>query len=339
MPAEVKLWNVVGESLSEVPSARLDLESRLEAWLEKDIAILSNDLLVVGRQVETAYGGIIDLLCIDRNGDAVIVELKRDKTPREITAQALDYGSWVSELSHDDLAGLADRYLSSKGTNLEQAFRARFKNDPPENLNERHSILILASSIDPSSERIIRYLSNSHGVNINAVTFRYFRVEHSELIARVFLLEPSEVEERSRRPGTRLPNLTPGELTDASIRAGVGPLYQALGRRLSEVLYPRTTRSSLSFYGRFGSGYKAVFNLLPLDSSEAVGLHYIVYLHRLAELLGLSTDQIQASLPPNHEPWKYYPSADQDASGLTGYFQDQQGVERFLELFGHARRS
>jgi hypothetical protein len=51
VPADVKLWNVVGDSLMELPRTRLDLEERLEAWLEKDISILSRDLLVIGRQV------------------------------------------------------------------------------------------------------------------------------------------------------------------------------------------------------------------------------------------------------------------------------------------------
>jgi Endonuclease NucS len=333
MPTEVRLWNVVGDSLSELTRTRLDLEERLEAWLERDISILSPDLLVVGRQVETAYGGCIDLLCIDREGVTVIVELKRHKTPREITAQALDYGAWVSELSHDALSALADRYLSKRGTDLQRAFRARFGSSLPEVLNEEHSLLILSASIDPSTERIIKYLSSVHGVDINAVTFSYFRTEQSEIIARVFLLDPVEVEQGLRTKGKRQRNLTPDELTEAATRAGVVDLYHPLERKLSEIFHRRTTRSSLAFYGRFGGSYKAVFSLLPLDSSESSGLRFILYLHRLAEFLGVSTDRIQAALPESHEPWKYYPAADQDASGFAGYFREQQDVESFLELF------
>lgn len=73
-----------------VPRASLDLESRLEEWLAADISILDPGLLVIGCEVETDFGGFIDLLCVDVAGDLVVVELKRDKTPREITAQALD---------------------------------------------------------------------------------------------------------------------------------------------------------------------------------------------------------------------------------------------------------
>jgi len=46
-------------------------------------------------------GGIIDLLCIDESGNLIVVELKRDKTPREVTAQTLDYASWVDSLTSE----------------------------------------------------------------------------------------------------------------------------------------------------------------------------------------------------------------------------------------------
>jgi endonuclease NucS-like protein len=102
MGAEVHLWRVaVGEQLIEIDRAPLSLESRLQDWLVRDISILDPGMLVIGREVETDFGGFIDILCIDAEGDLVIVELKRDRTPREVTAQPLDYASWVSALSND----------------------------------------------------------------------------------------------------------------------------------------------------------------------------------------------------------------------------------------------
>jgi len=62
MPQDVKIWEVgVNDDLTEILDAKLDLEERLENWLEKDISIISNDLLVIGRQVETDFGGRINL--------------------------------------------------------------------------------------------------------------------------------------------------------------------------------------------------------------------------------------------------------------------------------------
>jgi RecB family endonuclease NucS len=106
MPEEVRLWRVeAADALHELRRSRLDLEARLETWLDENISILSPDLLVIGRQVKTV-GGILDLLCLDQNGDLVVVELKRDKTPRKITAQVLDYGSWVQDLSIEEIRAI-----------------------------------------------------------------------------------------------------------------------------------------------------------------------------------------------------------------------------------------
>jgi hypothetical protein len=227
MPEEVRLWQIEsGDKLRECTRAPLNLESRLENWLEQDISLLSQDLLVIGRQVETDFGGLIDLLCIDRDGDIVIVELKRDKTPREVTAQVLDYASFVKDLSSDRIKNLADKYLGGDGS-FEKTFNHRFDTDLPDSLNNSHRMLIVASQIYSSSERIIKYLSDSYGVDINAATFQYFKAaDGAELVARTFLIEPSQVEYKAQTKGAskRLPNLTYEELEEIADHNGMGDL-------------------------------------------------------------------------------------------------------------------
>ena len=70
--------------------------------------------MVIGRQVETDFGGYIDLLCLDSKGDVVIIELKRGRTPREVTVQTLDYASWVNKLSHDKIAEIASERFEAQ---------------------------------------------------------------------------------------------------------------------------------------------------------------------------------------------------------------------------------
>jgi RecB family endonuclease NucS len=79
------------------------LESKLEQLIETDPSILGQPLLLIGRQVPTAFGGIIDLLAVDADGYINVLELKRDRTPRDVVAQVLDYGSWVATLTHADV--------------------------------------------------------------------------------------------------------------------------------------------------------------------------------------------------------------------------------------------
>jgi hypothetical protein len=139
----------------------------------------------------------------------VIIELKKDKTPRDITAQVLDYATWIKDLSNNNITEIANAYLKNKGP-LENAFKERFGEELPEILNEYHKMLVVASGIDSSTERIIDYLSDSYGVAINAISFQYFEDE-KEYLARAFLLEPSEVDRKAKTKRSSKRNPPPND--------------------------------------------------------------------------------------------------------------------------------
>ena len=198
----VRVWAVdQSDSLKEMEPSKLDYEDRIETWMCNNVSVLVPDdsgLLVIGRQVATIYGGRIDLLCMNGDGDLVIVELKRDKTPREITAQALDYASWVQDLTSLQVEEIAAEYL--KGKPLKEAFEDIFLDkEYPEVINGQHSIKIVASRIDDSTERIIRYLSGK-GIAINFVRFHLFKSANGkEHLLRTFVVPPGQAEENSRK--------------------------------------------------------------------------------------------------------------------------------------------
>ena len=169
MPTAIRIWKVTTDgSLSSIPNTQINSEEQLETWLEQDISIISTDYMVIGRQVSTDFGGVIDLLCLDSSGDIVVVELKPGKTPREVAAQALDYASWVTDLSHQWITEIANDYLA-ENKSLETAFQVTFGDELLETLNEGHSMLIVAESMDSSTERIVKYLS-AQGIRINVLT-------------------------------------------------------------------------------------------------------------------------------------------------------------------------
>ncbi len=330
MPDEVRLWRVgSAESLSEIGRSALDLEARLQEWLARDISMLDPGLLVIGREVETDFGGFIDILCVDAAGDVVVVELKRDKTPREITAQALDYGSWVVDLSNERVTSIAQAYLGDG--EFEDAFRRQFGVDVPETLNGDHRILIVGSRIDASSERIIKYLSDTHGVKINAAAFQYFREpDGSEFVARVFLIEPAQVELHSRSKGSskRRPNLTYGELEALSEETGVAELYRHAVVSFERSLQKHTTRSSIGFAGLFEGSRKNVISLLPGESNATEGLKYQLYKNRFTELTGLSDEALVGLMPAVHAHWIYYDTAGPDYEGFQGFIASREEIDR-----------
>ena len=339
MPQDIRLWAIEeGDSLKEINRSRLDWEERIEKWLEQDISIVSDELLVIGRQVETDFGGAIDLLCLHRTGDLVIVELKRDRTPREVTAQALDYASWVKGLSSERVIEIASRYLGGD-VSLEDVYRQRFGEELPDVLNEHHQILIVASEVDSSSERIIDYLSDTYGVAINAVTFQYFQDEAGqEFLARVFLIEPSEVEYKSQARGTskRRPPLTYEELQAIADQKGVGDLYKWLVEELTKHFNQRTTTlSTVAFIGIIDGNRRTIISLVPGESEADQGVRYSLYVERLAKYLGVGLEEVKEVLPPGFtegRPWRGAPLT------LYGFFSGIDEAKRFVEALQTLRR-
>lgn len=190
------LYKVDNGQLVKAASKRLSKESMIEDWVAKDPGLLGLDVIIIGRQVATDHGKYIDLLALHRSGDLVIIELKKDRTPREIVAQVLDYASWTRTLTTPQVYELAERYL---GQSLTNCYLKQFDERIPDRLNNSHSMWIVASELDSASRRIVEYLSEEHGVAINTAFFNVFEAEGREWITTDFLLDQSEVEERSER--------------------------------------------------------------------------------------------------------------------------------------------
>ncbi len=303
MPSEMRLWQIRDNEPKRIEKSSLDFESRLEDWLRDDIGMVSDDLLVIGQQVQTAFGGVIDLLAIKRSGDLVILELKKDRTPRDIVAQALDYASWVQGMGHADVVSCASEFFGKVGDDktLEQKFRDKFGEGLPEVVNEKHSIYVVASSLDPATERIIEFLSETHGVDINAATFAYFRVGGDELVGCSMLLDEVVVRTRAETRGAsrrRRPNSTEEELREVARENGVVELWDRAIRGLSPLFpgrRPTFSQSTMGWYARTSdaSTRAAIFTIIPSLSSSEYGLVLRVRQERIAEHFGVSECEVK----------------------------------------------
>lgn len=69
-------------------------EKLLEDFLEKNIEQLEKGLKLVGRQYNTITGPI-DLLCKDKKGDYVVIELKKGRGSDKVVGQALRYMGFI----------------------------------------------------------------------------------------------------------------------------------------------------------------------------------------------------------------------------------------------------
>jgi Endonuclease NucS len=187
MPLRHAIWTVTPQPQPLIESS-IASEKLLEEMIIAAPSVLSDEWMLIGRQEDTGFSGRIDLLAIAPDGALVLIELKRDRTPREVVAQALDYASWVEKLRAEDIAAIYGRFAPSRS--LAEDFRQRFGYNLDEDaLNQSHQIIVVATSLDDSTERIITYLSE-RDIPINVLFFQVFTYGTEQLLSRAWLLDP-----------------------------------------------------------------------------------------------------------------------------------------------------
>lgn len=184
MGTEIRTWQIVDGKLQPVTTNLRD-EGRtepydLEPWIESNPEIVGSDIVIIGRQT-MSKSGPIDLLGVDKNGNLVIIEIKRDKLPREALAQAIDYASDAAMWTVDKLGEICADY--SKKT-LEEGLTDAFPDLDIEglNINETQRIILVGFSVESALERMVEWLSDNFNVNINAVVLSYARTAGGEEI-------------------------------------------------------------------------------------------------------------------------------------------------------------
>ena len=245
MSTEIKTWQIIDGKLKAIDS-NLIQENRteqydLETWIASNPSIIGSDLIIIGRQVQTKSGPL-DLLGIDKNGNLIVIELKRDRLPREALAQAIDYASDVSDW---DLERISEICLKYTDKNLEDVLNEQFPDISLETLsiNETQRIILVGFSIDSALERMINWLSDKYSVNINAILLNYIKTQNGdELINRTSIISEEVEQEKIKKRKFQIPmSDEPGDYDDEKLRKLLKKylsqnLYSA--KRIRDVLLP-----------------------------------------------------------------------------------------------------
>ncbi len=254
MGTEIKTWEIRDGRPEPVDTTLADggrTEAQdLEGWIEEDPSIVRKGLCLIGRQVTTSSGSL-DLLAIDRTGDLVIIELKRDRLPREALAQAIDYAADVANWSIDKLSEVCVKYT---GQSLEDIFSESFPEVDLENtkFNDRQRVVLVGFGIETALERMVEWLSENYGVSINAVILKYVRTSSgSETLTRTAIISEELEEQRSRAKGYTIPmSDEPGDYPDEELRRLLEDYLSKdliTAQRIRDILIPAClTREKLS---------------------------------------------------------------------------------------------
>lgn len=246
MSTRIDIWQVrsdgsVRPATCSMASGGFDEPSDLQSWIRQTPELLGEDLLIIGEQVTAGrtedVGGRLDFLALDRNGDVVVVELKRDQIGRDALAQAIDYASDLANWDVERLDNVYREYRSRYGSDdmpesLGTALSERFEDTDVEalTLNGQQRILLVGTGLTAPLERMIEWLSSAFGVPVNAAIFSFARTEGGETLLAKMTVIPEEIE-RERTPGAgrrlRMTD-TPGEYDDAEL---ANQLWNYLSKR------------------------------------------------------------------------------------------------------------
>ena len=214
----MEVYLVEDDDMRRVPESDLDAEEHLEQRLVRtDGAEIGGvEILYVGRQESPGEGGIFDILGVDEHGDSVIVELKRDRAPRDIVAQALEYAAEIRNVEYEYLNDMFREFIrddfglpdSPEVRSLGDAHQEYFDLEEPlskRDFNDAQRMVVVGTSFQDVSLNMADFL-REHGIDVVAVEYTTYQTEDgvelltTDGIRRPLSDEPSAASGSSDRP-------------------------------------------------------------------------------------------------------------------------------------------
>jgi hypothetical protein len=196
------LWKITDKGSEKViettPKQEKLLEEKLEEWIANDPSILGEQLLILGRQVLIQdTKDRLDLLAVDPQGNAVIIELKRGKLKDPVDMQALRYASYISKWKFEDFENSARNYFGKVG-DIDFNFNSIFESfcedaggDEIPDLNEEQRIIIVGSAVRDKLGSVALWL-DEHGINIKVIEIQLFK-DGNDILIEPTVLVPHQV--------------------------------------------------------------------------------------------------------------------------------------------------
>lgn len=168
----------------------------LAKWIEMNPSILGEDLMIITTEYDRfdKTNERLDLLGIDKEGNLVIIELKRDDSGKSVDLQAIKYAAYCSTLSLTDLLTMYIRYQKQKGISLseEEAQKALLdfiENNDFEEFSDRPRIILVAKEFRPEVTASVLWL-RKFTIDITCVKWDPYQLPDGQLAVSSSVLIP-----------------------------------------------------------------------------------------------------------------------------------------------------
>ena len=187
----MSLYRVSPEKLEPVESTTFASEhlkerEHIQKMLKEDMSPLGEDMLVIAEEYSEWEDSRrrIDLLCLDHDGNLVVVELKRTENGGHMELQALRYAAMVSNMTMEQVAAA---YARSQGSDIEEAMKTvsgflQSESDDDAELSGKIRILLVSADFSTEMTTAVLWL-NSQGLDITCFKIRPYRSNGEVLVS------------------------------------------------------------------------------------------------------------------------------------------------------------
>jgi hypothetical protein len=204
------------EAVEPEDFSKLDILERqdLEEWVIEESKILGEDLLVISSELQN-YEDInerLDVLALDRDGNLVVIELKRDKADKTTDLQAIKYASYIATFTAEDIQEEYRRFKKSRTEDeitpeeVGEKFSGFLEDSDKElretdkgfidfSLNDKPRIMLVAGDFGKEVTSPVLWLTQEYGVDFTCVELEAFQHQQRILINSRQIIPVPETEE------------------------------------------------------------------------------------------------------------------------------------------------
>ncbi len=215
----------------------------IQEWIANDPSILEYDseLLIIQKEFDgfENTNRRLDLLALDSNGNLVIIENKRDDTGADVTWQAINYASFCSTLTKQDVISIYRDYLEKYNEEhcteeeVNQKINDFLDNKVTVYPSDTQRIILVAHNFRKEVLSASQWL-NSNGLDITCIRFTPYQFNDA-LLLDVDRILPQE------------------EIKDYTLKIAA----KAADKKSQEIEYGKTIERNLKFWQFFSSKFNA----------------------------------------------------------------------------------
>jgi len=187
------LYELTGERLSPISETSFDIEGiyerrDLQRHLKQNIGVLAPDLMVITEEYGDWVDSLrrVDLLCIDKDANLVVVEIKRTNDGGHMELQAIRYAAMLSTMTWKQLVEAHEAFLKAEGrpsdtaeTDIQAFLHVESRDE--ESFGKDVRIILASSNFSKEITMAVLWL-NDHNLDIQCIKLKPYRLQDKLLL-------------------------------------------------------------------------------------------------------------------------------------------------------------